>query len=167
MSDKLKTNNMTAAIVQLVVGIILTVFPGGSLEVLCRLVGCGILVYGIVSLARAVQEKGTGISISIDVVAIIAGIFFLARPSALASIVPFIVGVILIANGIINMNNAVSNRDMLGKKFISSAAGAVLLIILGILIILNPFSAAGVLVRIIGISLIIAAVENLITIMKK
>lgn len=167
MAEKLKTNNVLAAVVQLIVGIILMLYPHGSLNLMCRLAGCGILIYGIVRLADAIREKETGFSVAMAVIFIIVGVFFLAKPETLASIAPLLIGVVLIANGIINLSNAFSNKEFLGRRFGSAAAGAMLVMILGVVIILNPFSTASMITRVIGISLLLAAVENLISIVKK
>ena len=75
-------------------------------------------------------------------------------------------GIVLLANSILNLSNAVRNRDLMGNRFWYTVIGAAATMVLSIIILMNSFFAASVMVRIIGIGLIVGAVDSLVT-MKK
>ena len=166
MSDKYRNNRLTAVIILLILGVILALFPGGTLELLCRIAGIAALCFGAATLIGALRENQDGMTITVAVVAIVAGIFFAARPGVLASFIPFVMGIVLLANSILNLSNAVRNRDLMGNRFWYTIIGAAATMVLSIIILLNSFFAASVMVRIIGIGLIVGAVDSLVT-MKK
>lgn len=166
MTDKYKNNRLLAVIILLILGIILTIFPSGTLELLCRILGIAAICFGAATLYGAIKKNQDGMTIMLAVAAIVIGIFFTAQPGVLASIIPFIIGIVLVGNGILNLSNSIRNRTVMGSRFWYSVLVASAAIIIGILILFNLFSTASVIVRIIGIGLIIGAVDSLLT-MKK
>lgn len=167
MTNNLRTNNTIAAVLMLILGIILMLFPNGSMNLVCTLIGWGVLIYGVVNLARAVKLGETGVAIGMGVVEILVGIFLIANPGFLASIIPWIIGLVMVVNGIINLSNASRNRDVLGSRYLPSFIGGIIMVIFGVIILFNAYFAASVIVRVIGFGLILSAIDNLVSITKK
>ena len=89
------------------------------------------------------------------------GIVVLAAPKFLISIVPFAVGVVVLVNGIVNLAQALDQRRMGYGRWSFSLALAVLTIVLGVLVICNPFSTMEMLVMAIGIVVAYNGLSNL------
>lgn len=162
-----KNNQILGSVVIGVVGLILAIWPGGTLEIFCRIVGIGLLIYGVVALLQGLNgTRSTGGIVS-GTLAVVFGIFFVARPGLIASIIPFIVGIVMIVNAIVNIIQGVSARGVLGRRFGFSLVGSVIMLVLGIVIVRNPFTTAGLIVRVMGIAMVLSAIDNLLTVVRK
>lgn len=163
MTHNLRTNNIIASVVLAIAGVILLVFPNGTLKTVSIIIGIGLLLFGIISLVNAIKNQETSFGVAVGVVSIIAGIFFMVRPSFLAALIPFIIGIVMIVNGIVNLITCTNNRALLGRGYGVSMCGAVITLVFGILIVVNPFTTASLATRVIGIGLIISGIENVIS----
>lgn len=163
MTHNLRTNKIIASIVLAIAGVILLLFPNGTLKTVSIIIGAGLLIFGIISLVKSIKNQETSFGVAIGVVSIIFGFFFMARPSFLASIIPFIIGIVMIVNGIVNLITCTNNRSLLGSGYGISMCGAIITLVFGILITVNPFTTASLAVRLIGIGLIISGIENIIS----
>ena len=96
----------------------------------------------------------------------IVGIYIIARPDVLASIIPFVVGIVMVVNGIMNMTTAARNKDVFGHRYLPSLVGGIVTVLFGVLLLCNSFYAASLIVRFIGLGLILGSVSNLISMNK-
>lgn len=166
MFHNLRTNRILSAVVFILLGLILLLFPNATMILVCTIIGWGVLISGVVALIDAIRNGNGGFGVAAGVIGIILGIYLVARPGFLASIIPFVVGIVLVVNGILNLVTAARNKDVFGKRYAPSLAGGVLTVIFGILILCNTFYTASMIVRFIGLGLILGAVSNLISFTK-
>ena len=163
----IKANGIYASIACVIFGIVLTIWPGGTLEVVSRIFGILVFIVGIVGIfywfSNRGQDNNTAVpALVVGIVALIAGIFMFAKPKALASLIPTIIGIVVLLNGLFNIVQAwrLRNSSAQGDKAGSFVAGAIT-IVLGIVILANPFATASVLIRVIGIIMIFNGISNI------
>lgn len=166
MTHNLRTNRILSAVVFILLGIVLLAFPNATMILVCRIIGWGVLISGIVALVGAIRGNQGGAGIAVGVVGIIVGIYIIAKPGVLASIIPFVVGIVMVVNGILNITTAARNRDVFGRRYLPSLAGGIVTVLFGALLLCNSFYAAALIVRFIGIGLILGSVSNLISMSK-
>ena len=83
------------------------------------------------------------------------GIVFIASPETIAGIVPFILGTIMIINSIAKLQFVSAMMCGNKKDWLVPMIANVVMLILGIVLVINPFSGAKAMIRIIGIFLIV------------
>ena len=79
------------------------------------------------------------------------------------SILPFIIGLAICFNGIVKMQSAIELRRANYDKWIVSLVIAAITLLLGILLIINPFSGAKLAIMFVGAALVIDGITNIIT----
>lgn len=89
----------------------------------------------------------------------IFGLIILIKPEIIASIIPLLLGIWMLINGVTKLSYSLTINKLSNATV--SIIGSILIIILGILLIFNPFAGAKSLVQIIGISFIVYSVIDL------
>ena len=161
-----KTASATVSLIILLLGIVLVIKPGGTLNVICRIVGFAFLlaaaVLAVFGFGSREEKKQRAFYFSGAVLAALIGIILIANPKFVISLLPIAVGLFVIVNGAINFMQALSIRKS-GKRWGVHMVLAVLTILLGVVIFTNPFSTMELLVRIMCVILIYDGISNLIT----
>ena len=88
------------------------------------------------------------------------GFFFVSAPYSVERLFPTVAGIVIIANGIMNLLNAMELRGS-GSGWKYSAGMAVVTVLLGIMVLMRPFSTMATLVRVIGIIVIYNGISGL------
>ena len=89
----------------------------------------------------------------------IFGIIIIVKPNTVASIIPLLLGIWMLINGVTKLSYALTlnkNKNAAGSIIIS-----ILIIVLGILLVFNPFAGAKTLVQILGVTIIVYSVLDL------
>ena len=77
---------------------------------------------------------------------------------------PFILGLLIVISGIVKLQEALDMMKYRADGSVTVLVIAILSLVLGILILINPFGTAELLFRIIGIALIYNGVSDLLTV---
>lgn len=149
-------------------GIVLIRFPDQSLRTVCYFFGGVTLIYGLIRVITYFVQKREGFLFLTDVVAGIIltgiGIFLLLTPEVVISIIPFIIGLLILFHSIMKIQRALQLKRVNYEKWWSMLILSLITAVLGALIIYNPFKTVSMMVRAIGIVLIVDGVINLASI---
>lgn len=149
-----------------IVGAVLFIWPSWTLSTLCLIVGTAFIVAAITGAVFSFLEKDSmpfRILYTIGaIICFILGLIFINSQSFIISLIPIIVGVGLLVNGVLNLIQAVSIRRNGGKGALHLIL-AILTIGFGVLIFANPFSTMEIFIKAIGIMLIYDGISNIIT----
>ena len=152
------------SILMIVIGIVLVLWPGHVMTTALKIIGVALLVGGVIAIVswyRGRMRDVSFLTLAEGLLLALCGIFVLAAPKLLISIVPVAVGIVVLLNGIINLAQALDQRREGYGRWSVSLALAVLTIVLGLLVVFNPFSTMEMLVMAIGIVIIYNGVSNL------
>lgn len=156
---------MLFSLLMVVVGAVLFIWPGHTLELATKLVGFGLLAAGVIAGVQWYRDRhvvGSGyVNLAAGILMVALGIVVLSAPGLIVSILPVCVGVLTLVNGVVNLAQALDLKRAGYARWTVSFIMAVLTIVLGALIALNPFSTMEVLVMAIGIILIYNGLTNL------
>ena len=160
----IKVNILGSAALCIILGVILVVYPNTSLTIVCRAVGVIVLITGLGMIFSYLRSEFKGILAKIGLVfgsilAIVGG-FIILRPLGIISIIPIVFGVLLVYHGLANMKQALELREYKDAGWWLPVLIAASTIVLGIVIMKNPFGTIGVLMRIIGACLIYDGLTN-------
>lgn len=154
-----------SSIAFILVGLALLLWPALSLRLVCGLFGLVILIKGISSIISYVRaEVRTLFSCFgwiFGAAATALGVFLLIKPETVVSVLPILVGLFVIFDGIMRIQSALELRNAGYRNWWSFLLLALLSAGLGILMLWNPFETVEVLVMAIGVILLVEGVLNL------
>ena len=166
----IKTNILGSAVLCIILGIVLMVYPDTSLTLVCQAVGVIVLVTGIGFIISHIRGGLFSLFYKLDLILgllfLILGVYILMNPWGLLSIIPVVFGVLLIYHGISDLGQAMELRKYEADRWWISIIIAVITIVLGVVIMSNPFGTIDMLMRIIGVCLIYDGLSNLLLVGK-
>lgn len=141
--------DISSSIVLLVLGILLLVVPLGIVTTLIRLFGLIILILGMLSVLSEVKAKRSSAELVNGILIGILGLIFLLNPNTIASIIPFILGIWISIKSLIRLRFISSFRGI-GNEHIKPLIINIITLILGLILVFNPFRGVKALIRIVG-----------------
>lgn len=166
----IKTNILGSAVLCIILGIVLMVYPDASLTLVCQAVGVIVLVTGIGFIISHIRGGLFSLFYKLDLILgllfLILGVYILMNPWGLLSIIPIVFGVLLIYHGISDLGQAMELRKYEADRWWISIIIAAITIVLGVVIMSNPFGTIDVLMRIIGACLVYDGLSNLLIVGK-
>lgn len=168
---KILQNEIVSSLIMVVLGIILMVQPGAAMGIACMVIGYGLIIVGAAGLiVLFVRRKKNGeegidmaslITIIKSVVMIVVGIVLIIKMGMVVSILPFVIGVLIIINSAVNAIQSILCRKQNDKWMIPFIIGLVTAVI-GLLMVINPFGAAISQIFIMGLGLAVNGASNLV-----
>lgn len=161
----LKANYTISAGLCTLLGLVLLIWPGTTMRIVCTLLGGMLLIYGLVQMILYLINKertmlSQGMMVFGIVIAVI-GIWILTSPEMIIMAVPVIVGVLIAIHGVHNVVQAIAlKKDSYDRWWLAFLFGA-LTVVLGGILVYNPFEVAETVVRFIGIFLIYDGVSDI------
>jgi uncharacterized membrane protein HdeD (DUF308 family) len=162
---KIKVQRLVSALVIAIIGILFIVFPNDSARILCYTGGSILIVWGIFRIVmyflyglRTVNYSlvGGGALVAI-------GVMLCCYPDLIADILTIALGIVLIIDGIIKLQQCINIVIMKDKNWWISLIVCIISIVLGIVALCNPFSSRTALMIYIGISLIVDAICDIVS----
>lgn len=155
---RLKTNVIISSALCIVIGIVLVIWPDLTMEIACLAIGAVLLIVGIMRLITYFTSRDgsvySQVNLIFGIVLIVVGALILWQWNKVLEIVPIIVGIIIVIHGISDLRQAFAlHKNKYDKWWVALILG-LLTVILGVLLILNPFAALDTVVMLIGIFLI-------------
>ena len=154
----LKVNYSLSAVICVILGIVLLVWPGQSTQVVCMVLGIVLGGFGLIQiiLYLATKEK-TMISHSmmmLGVVLAVIGGWIVLKPETIIKAIPMIVGILIVIHGLHNAVQAIDLKKMQYDNWWVALLLSFLTVALGVVLICNPFTIVDTVVRIIGAFLV-------------
>ena len=164
--EKIRKDVVWSSIAYLILGFILLIKPGTALVTIVHILAIVAAVIGVVSLVSYFRDKysvGNGGVVKGIVYFVIAAFLYFGA-GFIISIVPFILGILIVISGIVKLQEALDMMKYKADGSVTVLIIAILSLVFGILILINPFGTAELLFRIIGIALIYNGVSDLLTV---
>lgn len=154
----LKVNYSLSALICVILGIVLLVWPGQSTQVVCMILGIVLGGFGIIQiiLYLATREK-TMVSHSmmmLGIVLAVIGVWIVLKPDTIIKAIPMIVGILIVIHGLHNAVQAIDLKKMQYDNWWVALLLSLLTVALGAVLICNPFTIVDTVVQIIGAFLI-------------
>lgn len=162
--EKYSRNNTLLSIVMLLLGLALFIWPGKSLEVAASILGVALLVGAVVSFVSWYRDRhvvGAGYAnLAIALLCLLAGLVMLIAPKGVVTLLPKLIGLAVVLNGILNLAQALEMKRR-GIRWLTSLAMAALTIVGGLFLLFHAFNAMKVAVMVIGGIFIYNGASNL------
>lgn len=157
------------AVLTIVMGIALIANPNAAALTICRLVGWIILISGACSVifylrgARSFWETS---GLVLAVVGILLGIFIIRSPEAIVKFLGYLMAAILLIHGINDVKEAFGAKAYQDPQWLVALVLGIVSILLGLLIVWNPFSSATLLMTVMGVALVYDGITDLLIVLR-
>ena len=152
---KMQGSYIVMAVAYVVFGLSLLIKPELSTTVICYAIGAVCVIYAIANLIKYFTGSMNRMYIEPDfvlsVIICVFGIVTIVRPSVIISILPFIVGIVLVFSGLIKVQDGINLKRFNYDRWFLVLGFAVISVILGIVVLLNPFGTGLLFTRIVGL----------------
>ena len=166
--EKLKRSWIFSAVVSIIWGLILVLFPAAALKSISYVVGGIAIAMGVIRTVRYFKQDHTypylfQSDLVVGLLSVGFGIFMVSQPVTVLSLVPHIFGMLMVGCGIGGIMRAVDAKKAGFASWGVLLALAIVSIALGWLIMLNPFGAMETVTIVIGGCLIYQGVTDVVS----
>lgn len=168
----LKVNFILLSVLCIALGVVLLLWPNLTLTVICYAFGVLLLVYGLVCIISYLvrgeggERRAEGRSVLylfLGIVAAALGVLLLVRPDVVQTILPVIVGLCIVVDGLVNLKRALELRRMNYSRWHISLILCLISVALGLLVVFRPIQALDTLVMLVGAVFIYTGAADLWT----
>lgn len=167
MVKKLKWNLLFMSALYLGLGVFLLLRPGTALNIVCYALGAVVLACAAAQLIRYfISEHGvlqSQLTLISGLICLALGAFLFLRSDIVVSILPIVFGLFVVFDSIGRVQNALELRRCGYASWKGFLTLPVLSVVLGVIMILNPFGTMETLVMAIGIILVVEGAINLLS----
>lgn len=164
---RLNWPEMAVGLAVSILGLVLIICPGLASSVVFNAVGGIGIIIGLVCLIRYYSLDSRAAMSSngmfFGLLWLVGGILVIALKGFLLSLLPIFFGIVLLIGGIGKLQYTANFKRMGVARWYFELVCAALSVGFGVIILLNPFNTALLLMRIIGIALLIEGVQDLIS----
>lgn len=152
--QELKLNFILTALFCILCGAVLFVWPDMSARIACMVLGAILVLMGIIYFVSFLSTpSGTFIKqvhLVLTIVFVVIGVWILLKPDFVIGLIPVIVGIILVLHGFYDLQQAVFlGRAKYGFWWLALLFAG-LTIVLGGILLWNPFEAMSIAIKFIG-----------------
>ncbi|MCR5746980.1 MAG: DUF308 domain-containing protein [Lachnospiraceae bacterium] len=156
--------NILWDILTIIIGIVLILFPGETMDLCITIIGVLLMIAGISGIVFGIKGEGVYKVYTMGgaVASAVVGAICIIQPGIIKSILPLLMGIVILATGLLNITNAFAAKKAGASKWMISLLLAVITVIMGVLILVNLNGTADLLVTIIGIVFVYNGISMLI-----
>lgn len=141
---ELKWNLIALALAFVVIGVIFILYPAEVQTTACYMIAALLIIVGVISLINYLRKDISGILYRYDLVvglsSILGGILVIIKLEQLTDLVLVVLGFLVTISGILKMQNSVDMLRLGHGTWHVAFAMAIINMIAGILLLVNPFS---------------------------
>lgn len=159
---ELKKYSLITAVFFAVLGVLLIAFPGKMLQYTAFFIGGVCIACGVFAVISYIVNRQSALMLTLGIISAVAGIVICVAYKQIMSVIIFILGLILLVGGIVDLVNSFYVAASRHRSWILTVLLSAASIILGIVSITNPFDTQEKIVQFIGAGLIVFAVVDLV-----
>lgn len=159
---RIKADFLFSSILCIVLGIVFIVWNDGVLNLLGSVLAIGMIIIGAVYLCSFFLSIVTnGLSVVMGILVLAVGIWFLAQPSVVMSLIPIVIGVVLLFHGIRAIKETIEAKKYGFDAWGANMILALISVILGFFCVFDAFGMMEKATIVVGIILIYNGVSNI------
>ena len=165
--SKIFKSSILGSIGLIVLGTLLVFQSEATIISISYIIGGILVAIGALAILRFIRNSKEKVKRDLDIVygivTIILGIIVIRSPQAIASIIPFIIGFIIIINSATKLQYSFELKKNNHDLWKSTMILAFITTICGLILILNPFKGAEFITKIVGILILIYSILDIIS----
>ena len=164
--EGMKKNYFISAILTIALGAVLVIWPDWSGRILCYLLGAALILMGGIQLIVCIRAERIGFyskfSMLMNIILILLGVWVCIRPDTVLSLVPVIIGIVLLIHGCMDLQFTMDIKHAGSGKWWIALIFALVTLTLGVFLVMHPFLAFEITMLIIGIGLLYDGISDLV-----
>lgn len=156
--QKIKLNATLSAVVCILLGVVLVIWPRVVGRVFCYVVGAALLICGVVYVVSYFRRRETPSLFQADLllglVLCVLGVWIILRPDMVISLIPVLFGVLLLIHGIVNIQQSLNLKRLGYGRWQAGLAVAIVTLLFGAALLFRPLMAADAAIILLGVGLI-------------
>ena len=152
-------SSILGAISLVVLGILLIFESEATIVTISYVVGGILVAIGVLALLKFYKEvkenADTGMDVIYGIISVILGIVVISNPKAVASIIPIVIGLIIILNSGTKLQFSVELKRNNNNLWKSTMILSLVSTLCGVLLVFNPFKGAAFITKLIGILILV------------
>lgn len=165
MGSKIKSVFTWISIAYILLGLGLLIWPEISMLLICRVFGAIMLIYGAVRIIQHFKNAADGwvaySDMSAGVLCAILGLLLLLRPQLFIAILPMLMGIMIVVDSLMRLQSVLILRRLGAINWGLQLVQVVLTLVLGVLLVINPFAGMSAVVMVMGAFLLADGIANL------
>ncbi len=158
----LKLNISVPAVLTIVLGIVLIMYPGAVPVIVCKAIGIILIIMGIVGVVTGLVSEDKGyMYLAGSIIVFLVGLWFFLKPKTVLSLIPIFMGVLLFVHGIEDFKLASESKGNRYRKWGMVILFGVINVVLAIVCIAAAFDVFKIGMVIIGIALIYDGISDI------
>lgn len=150
-------------------GILLMTLPDFSAELLCRISGIIMLLFGLIKMIGYFSKDLYRLAFQFDlasgILLVALGVIMIIRANVMISVICIILGIYVLADGLLKVQIAIDAKAFGIPKWWLILAAAILTGVFGFLLVLRPSESVRMMMVLLGLTLITEGVLNFVTIL--
>ena len=165
--DKFFKSSLLSSIGLVILGILLIFQSEATIISISYIIGAILIAIGVVAILKFIKNMNTEKRNELDtiygIVSVILGIVVITNPEGIASIIPFIIGFIIIISSATKFQYSLELKAHNNNLWKSTMALSILTILCGILLIFNPFQGAVYITKVVGILILLYGILDIVS----
>lgn len=165
--SKFMRSSIFGSIALAILGVFLFIESELTIVSIAYVIGAVLIGIGIVAMLKYISNINKNIKNEIDIiygtVTVILGIIVISNPKAIASIIPFVLGIIIVLSSATKLGYGFELRKMNSDLWVGTVVISLITMLCGILLIFNPFAGAKFILRVVGALIFVYAVLDIIS----
>ncbi|MDD3238803.1 MAG: DUF308 domain-containing protein [Lachnospira sp.] len=166
----IKRELIIVSLALIALGILMVIFPEVSGVLLCKGIGIALCVWGVLRLISYYKIMKNEVLGSFGLVQGVClagfGVFFVMKPEVIAVFITTALAIIIIVDGVLKLQYAVDFHNMQVSTWWIELVAAVIMVILGVVALMNPFSTISTLMIFMGIVFVFEGIWDLVAIIR-
>ena len=167
---KFLKSSLISSITLLIISLFLFFETEATIITISYIIGSILIAIGTITIIKYINNLKSSIRNELDIIyglgMAILGIIVISNPKGLASIIPFVLGIIMIISSATKLQISLDIMRKNEGKMTTSAILLLMTCICGVVLIFNPFSGAKILAKIIGVIILIYAILDIVSTFK-
>ena len=164
--EGMKKNYFISAILTIALGAVLVIWPDWSGRILCYLLGAALILMGGIQLIVCIRAERIGFyskfSMLMNIILILLGVWVCIRPDTVLSLVPVIIGIVMLIHGCMDLQFTMDIKHAGSGKWWIALIFALVTLTLGVFLVMHPFLAFEITMLIIGVGLLYDGISDLV-----
>lgn len=165
--EKTRSGSYVGSVLFAILGVLLIIKPGNLFDILCIGVGLIFLLFAVVNIIMNLSSPvpfAFNAFILGDIVIGVAGIYFISSPELVKGIIPIVLSILMLFHAVTDIRAAAAMKK-LGGSYKGMMAVGIITLIIALLVLLDPFSAGDMMIRLIGAAFLYDGISTLIVLL--
>ena len=170
MSDlmsKFFRSSILGSVGMAILGILLIFYSEITIVSISYVIGAILVAIGVLAILKFIKAYNNSNKNELDmvygVVSIVLGIIVITNPEGIASIIPFVVAIVIIISSATKLQYSLELKKNNNDLWKSTMIVSIITMLCGVLLIFNPFQGVVMFTRVVGILILIYAILDLST----